>query len=122
MVQKMMKYLILACVLTVPILQAQQPKTKTEFDEARRSIERTHSYQPPNGFVSDQKTATAIAYAVAVPVYGKTQIDSELPLHGELKDGKWLVLGTLSNQLVGGTVIVEIDQKTGKILYLLHGK
>ena len=74
MEHRMMRFLILACLLTAVILQAQQPQTKTEFDFARQSIKQANSYQPPNGYLPDQKTATAIAYAVAVSVYGKSKL------------------------------------------------
>ncbi|WP_158789358.1 NTF2 fold immunity protein [Granulicella sp. L46] len=64
----------------------------------------------------------SIAYAVAIPIYGKKQIDSELPLHATLKGQTWRVEGTLAKGLEGGTVLVEIDRVSGKIVYLMHGK
>lgn len=72
--------------------------------------------------VPDAATAMSIAYAVAIPIYGKKQIDSELPLHAILKGQTWMVEGTLPKGVEGGTVFVEIDRASGKIIYLLHGK
>lgn len=73
--------------------------------------------------VPDAATATAIAFAIALPVYGKKQIESELPLHAVLKGQIWSVQGTLPKEwTTGGTVTIEIDKTSGKILYLMHGK
>lgn len=82
-------------------------------------IRSSRSVAPKNGYVPDADTARAIAYGVAIPVYGKKKIDAELPFRTELKDGKWIVLGTI-HSATGGTLVVQIDQTTGKICYLNH--
>ncbi len=71
--------------------------------------------------VPDSSTAAAIAYAVAVPVYGKKEMDSEQPFRADLKGGVWTVLGTLHcSSCDGGTVVVQIEKTTGKIVYMTH--
>jgi hypothetical protein len=86
-----------------------------------------HSYQPPNGYVSDEKTAIAIADAILLPIYGSEQLSKEKPLVAELKNGVWFVSGSLpkppeGSLSVGGTAEVEISQRDGRILRVSHGE
>jgi hypothetical protein len=74
---------------------------------------------PTNGYVPDSQTAISIATAVALPVYGKKTIDSETPLHADLKDNLWTVIGNPPKTL-GGELIVQLDKKTGAVLFLSH--
>jgi uncharacterized protein YecT (DUF1311 family) len=91
-----------------------------EFVFVRKQNALSPGIVPKEGFVPDKDTAIAIACAVSVPVYGKEQIDGEKPLRAELENGKWLVIGTLHGGGVGRTLIVEIEQTTGRISYLGH--
>ncbi len=80
-----------------------------EFVYNRRLAKTSRSYVPTNDYVPDKDTAIAIAYAVALPIYGKKQLDKELPLRAELEDGMWMVLGTLNcGSCVGGTLVMQI--------------
>jgi hypothetical protein len=105
---------------------AQSTREQDEFAWVRNQFKLTksaHNAFPKNGYVPDKDTAIAIAYAVAVPIYGKKLMDEELPFRAELVDGVWVVLGTLHCDLcAGGTVIVEIDKASGKILFMIHTK
>ena len=49
---------------------------------------------PPNGFVPDANTATAIARAVLIPIYGAATIRGEEPLKAERVGEFWHVRGT----------------------------
>ena len=89
------------------------------------------SYKPPGGYVPDSATAVKIAEAVLVPIYGKKQIDSELPLNARLKDGVWTVTGTLrcpdgkggtTSMCFGGAAVVQISKADARILSMEHGK
>jgi len=102
---------------------AQTTNDSEEFAYNRRLIKTTHSFSPKDGFVPDKATAVAIAYAIAVPIYGKKSMDSELPFRAELKDGVWTVLTTLNcKSCEGGTLVVQIEKVSGKILFLTHTK
>ena len=98
-----------------------QMSDQEEFEFNRRLAKTSKSVLPAEGFVTNKETAIAIAYAISLPVYGKKQLDSELPFRAELKDGVWTVLGTLKCQnCEGGTLVVLIDKPTGKILFMTH--
>jgi hypothetical protein len=112
--------LLLALLICV-ICSAQTASDHDEFVYNRRLIETTQSYQPKNGFVPDKDTAIAIAYAVAVPIYGKKAMDDEKPFRTELENGVWTVLGTLNcGSCVGGTLVMQIDKASGRVLFLTH--
>jgi hypothetical protein len=107
---------LLFCFISV----AQNSTDHEEFVFVRRQIKETHSFIPKNGYVPDKETAVAIAYAVALPVYGRDTVDAEKPLRAELESGRWTVLGTFHGKGEGGTVIVQIDKMGGQILFLSH--
>jgi hypothetical protein len=88
-------------------------------------------YKPPAGYVPDSTTPIKIAEAVLVPIYGKKQIDSELPLSAELKDDVWTVTGTLhcpdgkggvTSACDGGVAVVRISKTDARILSMKHYK
>ncbi|MFI5101869.1 MAG: YbbC/YhhH family protein [Terriglobales bacterium] len=88
-------------------------------------------YKPPSGYVPDSKTAVKIAEAVLVPVYGEKHIESERPFTATLKDGAWIVTGTLrcpdgregtTTSCDGGVAEVQISKDDARILYMMHGK
>lgn len=100
---------------------AQTTKDHDEFIYNRHLIAHSRSFVPKNGFVPDKTTAVAIAYVVAVPIYGKKEMDQERPFRAELKDGVWTILGTLHcASCMGGTLLMQIDKATGKILFASH--
>lgn len=80
-------------------------------------------FQPPQGFVPDAKAAIRIAVAVWSPIYGEKQIQAEKPFRATLKHGVWTVSGSLPNAFtLGGTAMVQIAKKDGRILFVMHGK
>jgi hypothetical protein len=112
--------LLLALSICV-ICSAQTASDHDEFVYNRHLIKNTRSYVPKSGFVPDKDTAVAIAYAVAVPIYGRKAMDDEKPFRTELENGVWTVLGTLNcGSCVGGTLVMQIDKASGKVLFLTH--
>jgi NTF2 fold immunity protein of polymorphic toxin system component len=88
-------------------------------------------YKPKSGFVPDSTTAVKIAEAVLIPVYGPKQIESERPFVARLKDGVWIVDGTLhcpgekgenTTSCDGGTAEVRIAKDDGRVLFMIHYK
>lgn len=101
------QYLAFALILKCSILFAQKHEQ--------------HNYVPENGYVPDESTAIKIAVAVWSPIYGKHQIENSAPYNAELKNGVWVVTGSLPENLVGGVPIVEINKQTGEIIRVSHG-
>ena len=86
---------ILSAFLLASCAFAQTAEDREEFAYVRHQIAISHSFVPKAGMVPDASTASAIAYAVGVPVYGKKEMDGEQPFRTDLKGGLWTVLGTL---------------------------
>jgi hypothetical protein len=77
---------------------------------------------PVDGFVPDKATAMKIAEAVWVPIYGQKVINSEKPFKAQLKDGVWMVEGTLPTGDEGGVALAEIAKSDGRIIRVTHGQ
>jgi NTF2 fold immunity protein of polymorphic toxin system component len=79
-------------------------------------------YDPQQGYIPDSRTAIAVAEAVWTPFYGRELVEAERPFSAILQDGIWLVKGTLPKNMSGGTLIVRIAKKDGRIISMLHGQ
>jgi NTF2 fold immunity protein len=78
--------------------------------------------KPDAGFVPDEITATRVAEAILIPIYGKKEVESERPFSAKLLKGVWKVEGHLPPDVDGGVAEVWIDKQDGKILRVTHGK
>lgn len=74
-----------------------------------------------NGLVPNEETAIKIAEAIWYPIYGE-KIYSKKPFKGNLKNGIWIVKGTLQDGHKGGVPYIEIQQIDCKVLTVSHGK
>jgi len=85
-----------------------------------------HNYNPTDGIVPDELTATKIAEIVLKRGYGDETINRELPLRATLRSNTvWIVRGTwphsYSSDARGGVATVEIAKKDGQIIRMSHG-
>jgi hypothetical protein len=78
------------------------------------------SFKPRQGYVPDEQTAIKIAEAVWLPIYGEDVLKDERPFRAYLKDGVWIVSGTLPTGALGGTAEARISKSTGCILRIIH--
>lgn len=75
---------------------------------------------PRQGIVPDEAIAVKIAAVVLPENFGADVVDKFLPYHAQLKDGVWTVYGTLKPSSRGGTPMMRIRKKDGKVLGLWH--
>lgn len=83
------------------------------------------SYRPPDGYVASEQTATAIAEAILVPIYGKERIEKQKPFRVNLRGSVWIVSGDPARnrrEYVGGNFVIYISKITGEVTYLTHTK
>ena len=81
------------------------------------------SSETPSKYVSDEQTAIDIAVKAWIPKFGKKQIEDEKPYHATLKNGVWIVTGSLPKSWnVGGVAMANILQKDGRVLEIAHSK
>jgi len=85
--------------------------------------ESSESYIPPKGFVPDAATASRIAEAVWIPIYGEKHIAAEKPFKVTLRGNVWTVTGRdLPADSAGGVAEADISKRDGRILRVTHGK
>jgi hypothetical protein len=75
----------------------------------------------PNGIVSDQKTAIAIAEAVLFHVYGEKAIREQRPYVVKHVRDKWIIDGAPPPRgMAGGSFHIVISQRDGRVLEITH--
>ena len=82
------------------------------------------NYLPPEGIVTTESLALAIANIVLNSIYGTEVMQAERPLRAKLVGNVWVVTGTLnrSNETLGGVASIRIRKSDGAILGVLHDK
>ena len=81
------------------------------------------AFVPRNGFVPDAATASRIAEAVWIPIYGEKLISSEKPFKVILNGEVWTVTGKdLPAGWNGGVAEADISKRDGRILRVIHGQ
>jgi hypothetical protein len=65
-------------------------------------------------YVPDAATAIKIAIAFWEPIYGPQQVAKNKPFHAKLKNGIWIVDGSLAAERVDRVPVTKIDQKDGR--------
>lgn len=78
--------------------------------------------QPRRGVIGDSKTASAVALAYLVPVYGREIVSRQLPLRATLHDETWTVEGVLPPGSCGGNATIILCQRNGAVLRMNHSK
>jgi hypothetical protein len=116
----MLARVFLICALAVSVMQTQSSGDQDRVEFARRTIKGLKTYTPPAGLGPDSDTAITIATAVLTPIYGRTTIDSQKPWNAGLKDGVWTIVGTFNGAGLGGEAFVQIDKRTGAIVFVGH--
>ena len=108
-------------ILCLGNLLAQSIPTDEDFIEYdRRLAAKTKLVIPQAGLIPDEETAKAVAQAIAVPIWGRQTVISELPLMAGLKGNIWTVIGAPPVRGAGGELIIQLDKRTGAVLSILH--
>jgi hypothetical protein len=107
----MKRFVVLLSLLTSLLLGCSYLEDKMEERHASK-----HNYNPADGIVPDELTATKIAEIVLKRAYGDEIINRELPLRATLRsDNVWIVRGTwphtYGSDARGGVATVEITKK-----------
>jgi NTF2 fold immunity protein of polymorphic toxin system component len=90
---------------------------------AHGALSATQSVVPKNGFVPDAASASRIAEAVWIPIYGEEMISSEKPFKVSLHADVWTVTGKdLPDGRLGGVAEADISKRDGRILRVVHGR
>jgi hypothetical protein len=85
-------------------------------------IDGKHHFIPREGIISDSVTAVRVGEAILRSVYGRQQIDRQSPLQARLDDQDWTVEGTLRPGTLGGTALVVLSKRDGRVVRVSHGE
>jgi hypothetical protein len=72
--------------------------------------------------IRDKKNAVGVAEPILFKIYGENKIADEKPYEIYLIDGYWVLMGTLPKNMLGGTFLIILSAKEGKVIKLIHGK
>lgn len=72
--------------------------------------------------IPDKETAINISEPILFKAYGKENIISQRPYETYFIDNHWIIIGTLPSGYDGGTFLIIINAKDGKVIRLTHGK
>jgi len=97
------------------------PSTE-EWDRIAEQYAPKGGYKSEKGYVPDAQTAIKIAEAILAPIYGEENIQNERPFRASLKNGVWVVTGTLPKNEKGGSAVAGISKDTGCVLGMTHYK
>lgn len=83
-----------------------------------------HNYKPEAGVIPDSITAVSIAEILLVKIYGREQINEEMPLTALLKDGYWIVYGNFPYEpgAKGGVAEIVLKKDNGEVINISHGE
>lgn len=85
------------------------------------ALSQSYLSELPGGVVPNQAVACAVAKVYLSEVYGKANIESQLPLVATLQGKVWTVKGTFNRKhSVGGVAEIDIAREDGRVLRLIH--
>jgi hypothetical protein len=121
-----MKY-IFTCLILLPLFSAAQKLNNTELAETRAMIksaltDKLHKQVLVDTVINDRETAIAVAESILFKIYGKDHILGEKPYRVFLVDGYWILGGTLPEGYKGGTFLIILSAKDGRVIKLIHTK
>jgi hypothetical protein len=114
---------LISPVTLICIAMAQSVVPDSAMIEYDRRLAEHHKTVFPNaGMIPNEETAKAVALAIAIPIWGKDKVNSELPLRAGLKGSVWTVIGSphLHGGETGGELIIQLDKRTGATLAFVH--
>ncbi|WP_439696554.1 NTF2 fold immunity protein [Mucilaginibacter sp. AW1-7] len=96
----------------------------TEFwrTEIKKAVTNKKNQRVVDMIIPDSATAVAVAEPILFKVYGKDEILGEKPYKVDAVDGYWVLTGTLPKGYFGGTFVIIMAAKDGRVIKLTHYK
>lgn len=94
----------------------------TEFEDWELEVEAIELDEPGDGFVPDAETAVRVAEAILGRIFGEDILAPQRPFRVMLRDGRWIIKGSIPEHALGGVAHIEISQGDGRILRVAHGE
>ncbi|WP_435522634.1 NTF2 fold immunity protein [Chryseobacterium indoltheticum] len=112
-------YFICSCTKNSEIL-----KVNNDFKHAESELKNAliNNEILPDKVIQDSQTAVNVAENILFKIYGKENIIKQRPYNLNFIDDYYIIEGTLPKNTLGGTFLIIINSKHGKIIKLTHGK
>ena len=127
-----MTKLLLTPFILIPLFSFGQKLTKADTLIDRKIIKRALTNRTERQILVDKvlpdsETAISVAEPILFKIYGKKQITGEKPYNVNLIDGYWVLSGSLPSpksdeEVEGGTFLIILSSKDGRVIKLEHGK
>ena len=120
--------LVLILIVNFTYSQEQNDYWRMGEENAKMIIEETlkdstlHNIIGPNQILKDRNKIIDYAELILFDLYGKIEIQSQKPYDVYKINEYWLLSGTLSKNMKGGTFLLIIDSRDYRIIRLTHGK
>ena len=77
---------------------------------------------PKTILLKDEGKAIEFAEQILFDLYGKKEIKNQRPYEAYNIDNYWVISGTLSKGMFGGTFLIIIDSRDCRVVRITHGK
>jgi len=117
-----------ACLFIMLSLSAFSQNKNNKEDQWGRDIikkalaEKNNYHVRINKPIPDRKTAIEVAEPILFKGYGEDHIIGEKPYNVYSIDGYWILTGTLPKGYHGGTFLIILAAKDGRVIKIIHGK
>lgn len=72
--------------------------------------------------IDKEENAIKIAEAILFPIYTEENIVRQRPYESYRINNYWVISGTLPTRYLGGTFLIILDARDGKVIRITHGK
>ena len=72
--------------------------------------------------INNSVTSINVAETILFSIYGKDNITRQRPYETYFIDNHWILSGTLPKGSLGGTFLIIMDARNGRIIRITHGK
>ncbi|HMV10377.1 MAG TPA: NTF2 fold immunity protein [Cyclobacteriaceae bacterium] len=95
---------------------------KVELEQSLADTTLHNVVRKQREIIKDKKTAVSVAEQILFAIYGQTNIKKQRPYKIYKIKNYWSISGTLEKRSVGGTFLIIMDARDGRIIRITHGK
>ena len=124
------RLVILLVLLQVSLSSCGQgSRTILGEESARKGLEQSLTDKTQHNVVDNKRqiipdsvTAVGVAEKILFKIYGQSNIENQRPYEIYRVKNYWSISGTLPKDALGGTFLIIMDSRDGRIIRITHGK
>lgn len=118
---------LFSCLILFLLFSCKQDRSVLGIEGAKRALHEALNDKNEKviftGYtIRDKKAAIEVAEPILFKTYGKENIIHQKPYEIYLLNGYWVLTGTLPKDMMGGTFLIILSEKDGRVIRLIHGK